>query len=240
MKKSKLDKLWLITLPHAGGSIVTFKGWDRKVNCNVLNVEYPGHWTRMKEPLVNSFRELQEDVIDFIIKRIEKGSAALIYGHSMGAILAWQITPVLIQSGIDVEAVFISASQNPGDFPEKVMADAVTDDQILDLIGYKKNSDTAIDDQFVKIFFPIIKNDFEICRNFICDGHYLNVPSIVCYGKNDIFTSLDKVKKWEGYTKLVAIIEYPGGHLFVEEKNNVEKITSLLNGVIEKTLIGVL
>ena len=65
----KKKDVWLINLPHAGGSITTFKGWNKKINCNVLNIEYPGHWTRMNESLLNTFEELVEDVVKTIQKK---------------------------------------------------------------------------------------------------------------------------------------------------------------------------
>ena len=82
------ERLWLITLPHAGGSSNIFKGWDKNLNCNILNVEYPGHWTRLKEPLVATFKELEDDVINSILRSIEVNSHILIFGHSLGAIIA--------------------------------------------------------------------------------------------------------------------------------------------------------
>ena len=65
------ENTWLITFPHAGGSSTIFKGWNKEIKCNVLNLDYPGHWTRMCEPLLDSFNELAMDAVKSIQNKIK-------------------------------------------------------------------------------------------------------------------------------------------------------------------------
>lgn len=229
----KNESTWLIMLPHAGGSTTIFKGLKKNINCNILNIEYPGHWMRMKEPLINSFSDLSKDVLRIIREKINKNSDIFLFGHSIGAIISWEITPLLVSQGFLVKGLFLSGSQNPGAFPEKSIIEATSDDKLLKLIGYeKKENEKDITDYFMKIFFPILKNDMEVCKSFICDNHYLNINSIVLYGTEDIFTDIIEMKKWKKYVNLIAMYGFTGGHLFIENEENIPKIIEIINNFI--------
>lgn len=227
------NKVWLVNIPHAGGSTAVFKRWNKKINCNVLNIEYPGHWTRMNEPMVASFSQLSDDVINVIESKITTRSKLIIFGHSIGAIMAWFIAPRLELKGYSVSYLLLSGSQNPGAFPEKSILISATDSDMLRLIGYKvEEHEPSINEQFMKTFLPILKNDMMVCKSFRCDGHYVDVPSTVLYGTEDIFTDISEMKKWSKYVKLVEMKKYPGEHLFIEEKDNVTHITEYINKII--------
>lgn len=229
----KKDNVWLITLPHAGGSTALFRGWGKKINCKIMNIEYPGHWTRMKEQMLHTFDELVVDVLFNIINRLEVGDEVYIFGHSLGAIMAWQIAPKLLEKGIKVKGLILSASQNPGNFPEKVILEAITDEQLLKLVGYNAlDNCESINEQFMRVFFPILKNDMEVCKSFKCDGHFVDIASIVCYGREDIFTDVNEMKKWSRYVRLNSMKEFPGEHLFIEEKDNIEVISMMINEMV--------
>lgn len=228
-------EIWLVTLPHAGGSSAVFKRWRKKIDCKMLNVEYPGHWTRMKEPMINTFEALSADVVNMIATRIPVGAKLILFGHSVGAIMAWYISPILINQGYDVVKLFLSGSQNPGSFPEKSILKSVTDSETLRLIGYKaEEHDDAINKQFMDTFFPILRNDMQVCKSFVCDEHFVNISSTVLYGIEDIFTDIDEMKKWEEYVLLDSIDAYPGEHLFIEDNGNIDSITDLINDTVLK------
>lgn len=224
------EKICLITLPHAGGSSTIFKGWDRRVGCDVFNVDYPGHWTRMKESMIKSFDNLVEDVVSVIEENVSNDYELMIFGHSVGAIMGWQIAPVLISKGYSLRKLFFSGSQNPGSFPEKSIVDATSESDMLKLIGYNSEEyDEAINNQFMKSFFPVLLNDMNVCKSFRCDEHYVNVESIVLYGCDDIFTDLEEMKKWSKYANVSKMIEFKGEHLFLGDKDNIKKIVQLIN-----------
>ena len=226
--------IWLINLPHAGGSITTFKGWNKKIKCNVLNVEYPGHWTRMNESLLNTFEELAEDVVETIQRKIQSPAEISLFGHSLGAILAWSIIPTLQRKGYIVKCIFLSASQSPDFFPENNICNANTDIEKMKLIGYDmKEYSSDINEQFLKTFFPILDKDLLICKNFVSNNHYIDIDAYVLYGKEDSFIDLDKMMTWKKFVKLIAVYDFPGKHLYLEEKNNRDLLTDFINKILK-------
>lgn len=228
-----MDKrLWLITLPHAGGSSNLFKEWWKNLNCNVLNVEYPGHWTRLKEPLVSTFEELENDVFNSIASSIEVNSHVMIFGHSLGAILAWKIAERLCAYNIMVDGLFLSASQNPGAFPEETIANMHSDDEMLSLIGYHGDQ-SALNERVKKIFLPIVRNDLKICQECRLEHTYCDIEAVVFYGLDDPYTRKKEVENWGEYVKCCSIIGLDGDHFYLEKKENRKIIFEQINRYIK-------
>lgn len=231
----KIREEWLIMLPHAGGSINIFKRWNKNIDCNVLSIEYPGHWTRIKEPLINSFYDLAEEILKTIKRKIPKNSKIYLFGHSIGAIMSWHIASFLEKDGFSVKGLFLSGSQNPKAFPEKAIMEVSSDDHLLKLIGYNEEKyEKSINNHFFKILLPIIKNDLEVCKSFISKDYYLNIKSFVFYGLGDSFVDIKEVEKWENFVKVRAMYGFPGGHMFIENEENMLKITRVINNIINE------
>ena len=125
----------LVTLPHAGGTSLIYKNWDARVNCKVLNIDYPGHWTRKNEPFPDTFLDLEIDIYNYLLSKLDENNRILLFGHSMGAIFAWHIASKLIDNHFCVEGLFLSGSDSPFCFP-KLNMDIIHDDEVLELAGY--------------------------------------------------------------------------------------------------------
>ena len=231
------NNIWLVNLPHAGGSSIIFKGWNKKVNCKVLNIEYPGHWTRMNEALLSSFEELVIDIIKSIQNKIQPPANICLFGHSLGAIISWWIVPILQKLGYTVKCIFLSASQSPNFFPEKNILDLKNDTDKLKLIDYEmKNYSVSVNNQFIKTFLPILNKDLQICKEFVSDEHYVNVDTIILYGKQDSLVEIDKMETWKNYTKLISIHGFQGHHLYLEDKNNKDLLIDMINKKLENII----
>ena len=229
-----MSDICLVTLPHAGGSTLAFKKWKRLISSRIVNIEYPGHWIRLREPLLFSFDDLAEDVMQEIKKNIGNATDIVMFGHSLGAILAWHIVEKIEQYDIKVRGLFLSGSQNPGSFPEPCILDADSDEKILDLIGYRaeKINDTN-DMYFRRDILPIVCSDLEICKSYKATKIKKDVNSFVFYGLDDVFTKYNEILKWNEYTELNTIIGLNGGHLFFLDKSNSLLISTLINNYID-------
>lgn len=231
--KMKNKDTYLITLPHAGGSSSLYKGWGKNLECQVLNIDYPGHWIRMKEPLASSFQDLKQDVINCIKQSIVSGSRAVIFGHSLGAILAWEIAPELVRYGIEICGLFLSASEDPGSFSNSKIFDLRTDKEIIPLLGYSLNdNNTKVCEQFIKIFLPILKSDLVLCKKYKNKYIHTNIHSIIIYGVDDEFIDISEISNWNKYVNVISTIELKGDHFYLNKTDNIKYICDLINHFI--------
>ncbi len=232
----KKNEYVLFTLPHAGGSSRSFAGWEDSIYCRVVNIDYPGHWTLMREPLISSFDGLIDYIIDKIMSETDTNNKIMLFGHSMGAIISWYISDYIIEHNRIVDTLFLSASHNPGDFPEEHIKKIKTDEDITKLVDYDYSEHLdSINRQFDRIFLPLIKNDLLVCRDFkLNKKNNINVNSIVLYGKDDALIDKYEVKKWKEYTNCIDFVELEGKHLFIEKPENKKSICELINRRIKK------
>ena len=104
---------------HAGGSASVYRGWvARDPRFVVVPVELPGKATRMSEQWVSDFSQLAQSLAQDI-HRLAGDAHVVLYGHSMGAALAYQCA-CFLQDGYqrDPSALIVAARQAPGETVE--------------------------------------------------------------------------------------------------------------------------
>ena len=192
----------------------------------MVNIDYPGHWTLMREPLISTFEGLANYVINKVMSETDTKTKILFLGHSMGAIISWYISDYLIEHNRIIDTLFLSASHSPGDFPEEHIKRITNDEDIARLVDYNYSEHPdAVNRQFDKIFLPLIKNDLLVCRDFKLNKKTdIKMDSIVLYGKEDELLDLDELKKWKDYSNCIEIIGFEGKHLYIENSENKKKI----------------
>ena len=101
---------------HAGGNASAYRGWvGAAPRVNAIPVELPGKATRMRERWVADFSQLCRQFAGEILQ-LAAGAPFALYGHSMGAALAYQTAACLQEiHRTPPEAVVIAARQAPGE-----------------------------------------------------------------------------------------------------------------------------
>src|SRR4051812_533170 len=87
----------IFCLPYAGGSAVIYKEWIPffPADLKMTGIEYAGHGNRSNQPLYKDVEEAITDVYNIILKQISDGLPYAIFGHSMGAMLAFEVVKKL-------------------------------------------------------------------------------------------------------------------------------------------------
>ena len=109
-------KLRIFALPYAGGSAGAYRAWVRmsRVGIHVAGIEYPGHGMRMDEPLETDIRQLTSGVADRLEQEVDSEYA--IFGHSMGATVAFELVRELSRRGARRPVhLFVSGAAAPHD-----------------------------------------------------------------------------------------------------------------------------
>ncbi len=199
----------------------------------MVNVDYPGHWPRTNCSLVSTFEQLKYDVLKQIDRFVLSDNRIIVFGHSMGAILAWEIALFYMQKGIKIDSLFLSGSNSPESFSEDCKVNVKTDDQLLDLADYKTQNHSNLENQcFYRFFLPVMKNDLGICSSYQARKSYCDVKTTIIYGDIDRNTEDEKIRKWEKYTNCISIIRMKGKHMYLDEIDNRKQITKLINDMV--------
>lgn len=224
-----------IILPCAGGCAANY---HRYTNCSdVVAYEYPGHWSRYAEPLVENEKDILEELYVDIIQG-KYGDNVEILGHSMGGLLAWLLASKLASNGYHVKHLYIAACSEPTISPEFVKA-INNDIDIKNTLRVLRQIPERVlrSDFFNENLLPPIRTDFAIVKSLISalqDADIQQIPvDITCfYGVEDPVIQKEDMVGWEKYTsERFRIMDFNGDHFFLYGRENINKIISIMQGI---------
>ena len=103
----------LICLPHAGGGALSYLSWRREFapHVEVLPALLPGRDDRGDEQLVSDIDALVTELAGAAADRVDRPFA--LYGHSMGALLAFELAHALTDLGKPPVCLVVSGCDAP-------------------------------------------------------------------------------------------------------------------------------
>ena len=131
------------------------------LSLDLVPVELSGHGRRVAAPLSNSFRDVLDDVVTEVTRTPVPAEYAL-FGHSFGAILAFELAHELVARGQSAPRhIFISASCAPARVGELEIPLPEGDRALLTSLVYLGGTPHEIlaDDEAVELFAPILRAD---------------------------------------------------------------------------------
>lgn len=227
-------KIRLVCLPHAGGSASFFFPMSRALTpaVEVLSVQYPGRQDRRHEPCIENLNELADRIFDAIRGQTDRPLA--LFGHSMGATLAFEVA-VRLETKLGITPRHLIASGRRA--PSAVSTEQV---HLLDNAGIIANvrklsgtSDDMLDDaELVQMVLPAIRADYRAIETHRGQPDAtVSTPITVLTGDADPQVPLEDAHKWNAHTTLASeVLVFPGGHFYLNDHRND------VNGVVARIL----
>jgi medium-chain acyl-[acyl-carrier-protein] hydrolase len=102
----------LFCLPYAGGTVTTYRTWSKKLppSVEVAAVQLPGRGSRMPEPPFTQLAPLVEALARNLLPYLDRPFA--LFGHSMGALVAFELARHLRREHGLTPAHFFSSGQS--------------------------------------------------------------------------------------------------------------------------------
>ncbi len=210
----------LVCLPHAGGSAVLYRTWKAALLglATVDSPELPGRGSRHGAPLPTSLPALAEDIAAPLAHR---PVPVVLYGHSMGALLAFETARALARHGVTVAGLVLSGRAAPHlPFPRldrHLMSDAALIEELKRIGG---TPDALFRrPEILAMTLPALKADFRMVDTYaFTPGPALACPAVILGGADDPATPEPSLHAWrELICGPVAVDIWPGGHFFVRE-----------------------
>jgi surfactin synthase thioesterase subunit len=231
MKKTKL-----FCLPYAGGSATIYEKWKRYLHPSIelIGVDYSGRGRRFSEPLFDDFKKIVDDIF-FILKDEITNSPYSIFGHSMGALVAYELAYKIQKEDLPMPIhIFLSGKGAPQFSHRDKMIHNLDNhkfkEELLKLDGTPK--EVLENDALMEIFLPILKSDFKAIEEYT---YFEKAAPIDCnftilYGKDEKMP-INKISEWQVHTKNKCnFFSFSGGHFFLHDHS--EDIVSLINNTI--------
>ncbi len=130
--------LRLVCIPHAGGGRLTYRDWAQYIPAHIglFAIELPGHGSRLAEAPWTNLSNVAEAIAEVIRPGMHTPSA--LFGHSLGALIAFEVTKRLMTTGNHPDVVIVSGHAAPHlcqDRSEVEPSDAFLMERIRELGG---------------------------------------------------------------------------------------------------------
>lgn len=212
----------LFCFPYAGGNGHIFRDWPLHLpkKVHLYSLELPGRGRRIAEPLADRLPSIVNEIAEAIHHEI-RGTYAL-FGHSMGAIIAFEVTRAMHGSNYRRPGHLFVAGCPAPQWPYKPrVISTLPHDQFIEEIRKLNGTPQEVirNPELMNLLMPILKADFELIESYeyIIDDP-LPCP-ITAYGAlEDEYVPMEAVSAWKEQTSSTFIARaLPGNHFFVHD-----------------------
>ena len=216
----------LFCLPYAGGGAITYNRWQNRIleGVEVVRVQLPGRETRLREPLFTRLASLVDVLVDELIPWIN--GPFMLYGHSMGALLAFELARRLRRRYSRLPAhLFVSGYQAPQLPPVEPPFSHLPEAEFIDRVRQYGGLPDLIaqNEELLEIFLPILRADFEMTETyFYKEEDPFEFPLTAFGGMNDPKMNRERILPWSAHTsRRFDAHFFPGGHFFLMDSESM-------------------
>ncbi len=225
----------LVCFPHAGGSASFYHPVSavHSAVADVIALQYPGRQDRRHEPCITDIGVLADRITELLLTQSEKPT--LFFGHSMGAVLAFETAWRLEQKGQGAPRAIIASGRRAPATTRPETVHERDDDGIITELKLLNGTAPGLlgDDEILKMAMPAIRGDYQAIETYRCDpeDRAVRCPITVLTGDSDPRTTLEEAAAWERHTEGAFRLEvFPGGHFFLASQQ------AAVNGQISREL----
>lgn len=235
-----MKKIKVFFIPYAGSSVTSYFSWKSEFSeeFEPILIELAGRGARTADPFYSNMQEAAQDIASLIADQVDEDEVYYVFGHSMGAVLAFEAYYKLKEMKATLPAhMFFSGKDAPH---IKFLKDKIyryDDAKFLKIVSlYGGLPEELYDDEELrKLFMPIIRSDFRL----LCDYEYepkeekLDCDITICYSKNDFSIQKSTINQWVKHTKGKAeFYEFTGNHFFI--KDAYQQIIQIIMEISDK------
>ncbi|MFG2339578.1 thioesterase II family protein [Streptomyces yangpuensis] len=220
----------LVCFPHAGGSAPFYFPVSAALSprVDVAAMMYPGRQDRYREPGIDSIATMADRAAEALDPFMDR--SVTFFGHSMGAIVAFETARRFERDGRGPVHLFVSGRRAPSVFRTERVHQR-DDDGIVAALKALSGTDSRLlgDEDALRLVLPAIRSDYRAIENYRADPHaVVDCPVTVLTGDADPLTSLDDAEAWKQHTNGDFDFKvFPGGHFFLSEQ--AKDVLAVLN-----------
>jgi mycobactin phenyloxazoline synthetase len=211
----------VVVFPHAGGAAAAYRSLAKALSANDVEafvVQYPQRADRRHHPAAESVGALALEL--FEAGDWSSAAPLSLFGHCMGAVVAFEFARIAERNGVPVRILWASAGQAPstveayGPLPTSergVLADMVdlggTDPELLE------------DEEFAELLVKAVQADYRALNAYSCRPDVrIGADIHAVGGDRDHRISRATLAGWETHTSgRFTVTEFEGGHFYLND-----------------------
>jgi len=220
-----------LVFPHAGGAAIAYRALATALaagGADAFVMQYPQRGDRLAHPAPTTVGELATELFD--AGDWARVGPLRLFGHCMGAVVAFEFARVAERHGVEVGQLWVSASEAPSAVaasPSLPTAKAEIIAEMVDLGG--TDPQLLADDDFVELLLMAVRADYTAFNRYACDADVRVAADIhTLGGESDHRISADMLRGWETHTTGAFTLSlFDGGHFYVNDQ--IEDVAELIN-----------
>jgi surfactin synthase thioesterase subunit len=230
----------IFCFPHAGGSPRAFLDWqdELKDDAEIVAICRPGREHRAAEPAPPI-----GDYIDGAAAAIAAAARTdhrpcYLFGHSLGALVAFEVGRKLIASGELIPHHFVaSGCSAPSLLPSQRVKDIATlsGKEFAEAVGFfgGLSAEVIADDEMRGLLLPGVIADFQMAVGYrYIRGTLLDIPGTIVVGRDDPHVQEEAAGPWaDEFVEPVYRHWVAGGHFYFDDRP--ETIIEILSQVVQ-------
>jgi surfactin synthase thioesterase subunit len=234
------DSLPLLVFPHAGAGASAYREFSKLLSTkfDVIIFQYPGRQDRAAEASLLSVPEIATGAFgDFSASNHNRGLPIVTFGHSMGALVAFEFVRLAEDTGIDVRRLNVSAAVAPSNVAGKP-PHPTDDEEILNHLAALEGTDSDVmaNRALMRLALPVLKADYQAFDAYSCADDVKVAAAIHAMGGDqDPYITLGDLYGWGKHTDNVEVTMFDGGHFYLQ--SHIDAVAELLvsNAQCEQT-----
>jgi len=211
--------LRLLCFPYAGGSSQIYREWQKGFpsHIEVCAIQLPGRGHRLTEAPFTNVHELVKIAVEDLLPIIDRPFA--LFGHSMGALIAFEFAHLLREKrGIEPEHFLVSSRRAPHLPSDRITYNLPEAEFLAELSQLNGTPREVLEHpELMQLLMPLLRADFELIQTYkYTPRPPLNCPLTVIGGSEDDEVGDEKLAAWREHTTGHFSLQIiPGDHFFI-------------------------
>jgi medium-chain acyl-[acyl-carrier-protein] hydrolase len=217
-------RMRLVCFSYAGVGAAMYARWPDLLPADVdlWAVQLPGREGRLREPPRTELRDVAQEIVAAMQGRIE--SPFVFFGHSMGAVLAFETAHILAARGLALPRHLLLSSRRPPHLPDPApplrhLSDAAFIAEIARRYGGSP-AQVLESPELLALLLPALRADIAALETHVVAARPpLAIPITAYGGTSDTRTTRDELEAWRAATSAAFRVRmFPGGHFYLADQ----------------------
>lgn len=221
-----------VLFPHAGGAAAAYRTLAKALSDNGTDtyiVQYPQRAERLRHPAADSISDLAAQLFE----AGPWGSVGPLdlFGHCMGAVVAFEFARVAERHAVPVGTLWASAGQAPSTVGEGPPLPTTDADVLADMVDLGGTDSRLLDDEdFVELLVMAVRADYRALSGYRCGpDERIRADIHALRGDRDHRISREWSDRWASHTSgRFTLSTFDGGHFYLND--HLTDVAALVSG----------
>jgi medium-chain acyl-[acyl-carrier-protein] hydrolase len=216
----------LFCLPYAGAGAISFSLWADELPADVCaavevwSLEPPGRDMGRRQQLQTQVEAVVDRLQPLVEAYSEKPFA--LFGHSMGALLSFELARKLRAAGVPAPAHVIVSGHRAPQLPDRhAPIHELPESRFVARLRVLGGTPEEVLDntELMELYLPVLRADFAMCETYTyTPAPPLDCPITAFGGLDDARVNRDEISKWQEQTRGAFTMRmFRGGHFFFQQ-----------------------